>query len=118
MLLEGMTDADYNRFAASRRPNASQRPPPPPGPPPPPPPPIGNMPKVIKAPAVAGSLPFLADIMNGNFALKKMDGTKANAASTMKSKVLKGVDTSKMFHVTLEDILAAKANLGKGKNRK
>lgn len=122
MMLEGMTEDDYERFLSSRKqanvpPPALPRAPPPglPPPPPPPPPPMGF--KGPPAPKVSGgALPFLADIKSGNFALKKIDPVAAKNMITKKA--LKGVDTSKMFHVTLEDILAAKANLGKARHKK
>ena len=118
MLLEGMTVSDCERFIASRKNGAY----PPPGPPPPP---LGMTSKQAKSlmstvTNTSGSLPFLADIQNGNFALKRMNDTMTNTVikkDITKNKVLKGLDTTKMFHVTLDDILSAKANLGKSKHR-
>ncbi len=80
----------------------------PPPPPPPPPPPI-----MIKQTSSSGGggLPFLADIKNNNFALKKVD--LVSERLTIKSKILKNIDTSKMLQISLDDILSAKSRLKK-----
>lgn len=106
MTMEGHTEQEIAEVCGlGVRKGGGPPPPPPPGPPPPPPLRLGGM---------GGPPPFLKDIASGNFDLKK--AAERVVVPKAADKVLKFVDRSKMVP-TLQEILDAKAKLGKNKSR-
>jgi hypothetical protein len=107
MMLEGHTEEEISEVCGI----SSSASPPHIPPPPPPPPPIKRHSPI----AAMASPAFLKDIASGNFKLKTATAT-ATTTTTNPNKILRFVDKSKMVP-TLQEILDAKAKLGKNKVR-
>lgn len=112
MKMEGFTESEIAQFGMVKRPP----------PPPPPPPPLfsfhgnnGNAGGLNEN--KTGGLPFLGDISKGNFQLKSVVENQKSESERIKQKIMKFVDKTK-FAPSLQDILDAKASLGKRRIRK
>jgi len=106
MQMDGLDMDTISKFAGEIPIRASPSPSPPPPPPPPPPPMFAP---IVTLPDPAA---FLADIKSGNFQLRK-----AKAVDTIKTRILKSVDT-RLGVPTLNDILTAKSKLKSLNNNK
>jgi hypothetical protein len=107
MLMDGLTEVDYNEWQNGRTSNNKVITSPAPPPPPPPPPPLHNLfnnkcvSPSTKIKSSSDTNPFLKDIASGSFKLKKI-----NEEDT-KHKILKNLTNDKFAPPSLNDIKGA-----------